>query len=663
MARIPQNTITGIPTMVRNGNTAAPMPNGGLGRAIEVGAAGMNTQIRREQDVSARRVQDIGRKGEAIQGAINSAANFALAVDRAKEERDDAWASKTIADFNNTMGPKSLGFKDESGAFHDGLLSVPFTPGDEDGKGGTSVQSATNDAIVQYQKDNGLDKISGRRKELFESRMKDSIGRWMTKAQSVDAQNIRSYYDGVRKAKTESSFNTAMAFVLPDDSESFGTASAVYASDAAFSIIDSRFISNYAEWVRSPDRDPAKLEFVSPLAKAEYDREYVHALDKVNASRVNALLKMAVDSEDPTATSQIFGFLEDPESPIGFSTAEQRREFESSIEKAKEQRVVVEIRREARAYSEVGDDIIAYELGGKPLDEISAKLPKLSEAHQLLAFDKINKIDTNNEILSFTDLYEAQIGGGVSTGGTAAIQAELELQAQTLNTPGAKRYARHLLNKTFAPQTKTQAAADATFREKCKTILLTGRVPTDGGVRQLSDAEYLDVAKSALSQGGITKAEYFKAAERISSGMSKDERINQSAWGMVERFVGADALDERFSFTPEKGIEKDKSYSGKPFKERSEYISGKQRVGEELVNEIYTAAQTYYKLQKLGKAPESFDAFILKSIRESGKLDEFNSVKVAAQIHLNAKSFSKILENSIYAPVFDAPEATQEGVE
>lgn len=393
MARIPQNTITHVPTMVRGGNTSAPMPNGGLGRAIEAGAAGMNTQIRREEELGARRVQEIGRKGQAILGAIDSAAKLAIAIDRANLERDDAWASKTVADFNNAMGSNSLGYKDESGVYHDGLLMTPFTPDDEEGKGGTSVQTAMNDAIVKYQKDNGLDKVSGSRKELLEPRMKDAIGRWMTKAQSVDAQKIEAYYTNVRKEKTESSVNTAMAFVLPDDSQMFDTASAVYASDAALSVIDSRFIVNYADWVKSPDRDPAKLEFVSPVAKAEYDREYVFALDKVNKSRVNALLKMAVDSEDPEVTSRLFGFLEDEESPIQFSTAEQQRDFSESLQKAKEQRVVVEAGRERKNYG-VARTLtarIAIGMGGDEdeamLDVTLSKLPP-ERVFEIEAFKK-----------------------------------------------------------------------------------------------------------------------------------------------------------------------------------------------------------------------------------------------------------------------------------
>ena len=393
MARIPQNTITSVPTMVRNGNTSAPMPNGGHGRAIEAGAAGINTQIRREEDVGARRVQEIGQKGQAVVGAINSAANFALTLNRAKLERDDAWASKTVADFNNAMGPKSLGYKDESGVYHDGLLMTPFTPDDEEGKGGTSVQTAMNEAVVKYQKDNGLDKVSGSRKELLEPRMKDTIGRWMNKAQSVDAQNIQAYYTNVRKEKTESSFNTAMAFVLPDDSQSFDTASAVYASDAALSVIDSRFIANYADWVKSPDRDPAKLEFVSPVAKAEYEREYVHALDKANASRVNALLKMAVDSEDPEVTSRLFGFMEDEESPIQFSTADQQRDFAESLQKAKEQRVVVEAGRERKNYGMARDLTARIAIGmgsdedAAMLDVTLSKLPP-ERAFEVEAFKK-----------------------------------------------------------------------------------------------------------------------------------------------------------------------------------------------------------------------------------------------------------------------------------
>ena len=255
MPRVPDNTQTITPTLLKR---SAQVPTNGLmamGGALADSARNFDTLIRHEDDVQRKNVADANEKLRRVNAGIQGLAAGAHMINKVLDMRAQTEARRHLTELQNFLTMNETGYEREDGTRVASIYEVPYNPGGEDGSGMSGATSELSKRLKEWSESRG--EVTGRTLEFYQRDAEAAIDRAMARARNVDSRRHEEYKKAVNVNFFASQRNLAGASGTVED---ISTAAAT----GALLKVPRQFVENYDEWMRDPAKDPGVLRFVTP---------------------------------------------------------------------------------------------------------------------------------------------------------------------------------------------------------------------------------------------------------------------------------------------------------------------------------------------------------------------------------------------------------------
>ena len=303
MPRVPDNTQTRTPTLLKR---SAQVPTNGLmamGGAYADAARIFNVPIRHEHDVRSQNVADANAKLNRINTGIKGLTDSAHTINKVMNIRAETEARRHLSDLQEFLTMNETGYNRADGTRVPSVYEVPYNPGSETGDG---MSGATTEMARRVKEWSEGREITGRTLEFYQRNAEAAIDRSMARARNVDGQKHAAYKKAVNEKLFASQRDVAAQSGTVED---ISTAAAT----GAILSLPREFVANYDEWMRDPVKDPAELVFTTPQAEKTFKVAYADLNDKIATDVVNRLVMQAVQSDDDEQANTIFDAVEENE--------------------------------------------------------------------------------------------------------------------------------------------------------------------------------------------------------------------------------------------------------------------------------------------------------------------------------------------------------------
>lgn len=636
MPRVPDNTQTRTPTLLKR---SAQVPTNGLGSAgsaLAASARMLDTPIRHEGDVQRKNAADANEKLRRVNAGIKGLADGAHMVNKVLDMRAQTEARRNLTDLQNFLTMNETGYERDDGTRVASVYEVPYNPGGEDGAGISGATAELSKRVKEWSESRG--EVTGRTLEFYQRDAEAAIDRSMARARNVDGRRHEEY----KQAVNENFF--ASQRKLAGESGTVEDISTAAATGALLKV-PRQFVENYDEWMRDPAKDPGALRFVTPEAQKVFENAYADVTDAIASDVANRIVAQAIQSDDDEQANIVFDAVE----ANGFLTyngiAGDGGGFWAQENQLKAQELVGRARAErTRRIAAEQSFLLAegYEIGtmaalgtwraGMSEDDKSGKKTRLREIMAKLPGDEALKLAQYQvglaekaELFEF-EQFRLETMKDANLLNIAEKKSFLKKRASGMKSLGAREKALDMVaNLSFESGDK-----DSVTKEKARYDLLMGGV-TMKSVYDKSQAGQID---------NVSFGRYWEASRELAEEAVDMANVPEAcAWGLEKFGIPVvDLVPKAADGSMKFGARNEIPFPLDPFKTKKAMINGKKvELSDKARHATLRLAIEYETQRKQGLRKESFREYFLENIVNEPVWHEWTTLGYEEAINSHAE--------------------------
>lgn len=613
MPRVPDNTQTRTPTLLKR---SAQVPTNGLGSAgsaLAANARMLDTPIRHENDVQRRNVADADAKLNRINSGIKGLTESAHMINKVMDMRAQTEARRNLTDLQNFLTMNETGYERDDGTRVASVYEVPYNPGGEDGSGMSGATSELSKRIKEWSESRG--EVTGRTLEFYQRDAEAAIDRSMARARNVDGRRHEEYKQAVNENFFASQRNLAGASGTVED---ISTAAAT----GALLKVPRQFVENYDEWMRDPAKDPGALRFVTPEAQKVFETAYADVNDAIASDVANRMVMEAVQSDDDEQANVVFDAVEANEFLTYNGVAGDGGGLWAQENQLKAQELVGRARAERTrriAAEQSALKVEGYYLGtmvalgtwkaGMSEDDKAGAKSKLQEIMAKLPGDEALKLAKYQvglaeeaELFGF-DQFRLATMKDANLLNLAEKKSVLKERASGMKSLGAREKALEMVAKLSSASGET----DSVTKEKAKYDLVMGGV-TMKAVYDMSQSGQID---------NVSFGRYLEASRELAEEAVDTANVPEAcAWGLEKFGIPVvDLVPKAADGSMKFGARNEIPFPLDPFKTEKARINGKKvALSDKARHATLRLAIEYETQRRQGLRKDSFREYFLANI-------------------------------------------------